>query len=98
MHAKYNSLSEATRSLSQGPCLRKGVDRQGPTQKPDLMFTRRTYDTSGIEHYKQYACNLSSPHRGASHKGPLLGQVATQLSVRPTTVPRSALPPKCLMR
>src|ERR1700722_3427529 len=61
MHAKHNSLSEATRSLSQGPCLTFSVDQQGPTQKPDLMFTRRTYNSPGTEHYKQYTCSLSSP-------------------------------------
>ena len=37
-HANYNSLSVATRSLSQGPCLRFVVDQQRPTQNPTLCL------------------------------------------------------------
>jgi hypothetical protein len=41
MHAKYNSLSETTRSLSQGPRQTFTLPATKTDPKPDLMFGRR---------------------------------------------------------
>src|SRR6185312_4482345 len=60
-HAKNNSLSEATRSLSQGPRQTFTLSTTAADPKPDLMYARRTFISPGTEHYKQQTRSLSSP-------------------------------------